>query len=236
MSVKTDPAGQNLILADLPPEELQRFQDQLEHLELTHGAILYEMDEAIDYVYFPTSGMISIVSTTTSGETAEVGVIGREGYGGFEAMLKDKPTSLNRQMIQLPGEGSRIKASVMKAEFDRGGAFQKAALEFTRAMMAQMSQTALCNRMHTAEQRLAKWLLMCRDRASADMLAITQEFAAIMLGSNRTSVTIAAGNLQEKGFIEYSRGRIKILDRKGLEKFSCECYERLRAETIPSRD
>jgi len=224
---------QNLIIASLPPPDQERLNPHFEQVELVHGKILFEQDDPIDYMYFPTRGMISVVTTTPSGQTAEVGVIGREGVGGIEGILEDGRAALNRQMVQLPGEGFRIKSVAVKAEFDRAGAFQKAALSFTRGMMAQMGQTALCNRLHTAEQRLAKWLLMCHDRNLGDVMAITQEFAAIMLGSNRTSVTIAAGNLQDKGFIEYSRGRIKMLDRKGLEKFSCECYERIRTESPP---
>jgi len=224
---------QNLIIASLPPPDQERLRPHLQEIELVHGTILFEQDDPIEHMYFPTRGMISVVTTTPSGQTAEVGVIGREGIGGIEGILEGGGTALNRQMVQLPGLGLKIKAAVMKEEFDRGGAFQKAALSFTRGMMAQMGQTALCNRLHTAEQRLSKWLLMCHDRASDDVLGITQEFAAIMLGSNRTSVTIAAGNLQDKGFIEYSRGRIKMINRKGLEKFSCECYERIRAESHP---
>jgi CRP-like cAMP-binding protein len=224
---------QNIIIASLPPPDQERLNSHLEKVELVHGKILFEQDDAIEYMYFPTRGMISVVTTTPSGQNAEVCVIGREGISGIEGVLEDGRAALNRQMVQLPGEGFRIKAVTIKQEFDRGGAFQKAALSFTRGMMAQMGQTALCNRLHTAEQRLAKWLLVCHDRASGDIMAITQEFASIMLGSNRTSVTIAAGNLQAKGFIEYSRGRIKMLDRKGLEGFSCECYERIRAESHP---
>jgi CRP-like cAMP-binding protein len=228
MSSPSPFSTKNLILTGLPPQDLERLRPHLEAVDLKHGEILYEMDEPVDFIYFPNLGMISVVTTTISGQTAEVGVIGREGIGGVEAMLNDGATSLNRQMIQMPGEGLRAKTSVMKKEFDLGGAFQKAALGSTRAMMAQMGQTALCNRLHTAEQRLAKWLLMCHDRAVGDVLPITQEFAAIMLGANRTSVTLAAGNLQDQGFIEYSRGRVTISDRAGLEGFACECYERLR--------
>lgn len=191
--------------------------------------IVNEADEPIRQIYFPDNAVVSVVSTTEAGQSAEAGLIGSEGMTGVEAMLNG-PAAINRHIVQLPGDGYRGELADVKAEFLRGGAFQATALVFTRAMLAQMSQTALCNRLHVADQRLAKWLLMCRDRAVGDTMNITQEFAALMLGTNRVTLTQAAGLLQDKGFIEYRRGVVTIRDRKGLEAHACECYSRIKEE------
>jgi hypothetical protein len=173
--------------------------------------------------------MISVVAMSDAGQSAECGVIGWEGVGGFEALL-GYPTALNRHLIQLGGDGHRGDVRVMQQHFAAGREFQKLILACVREKMVEMSQTALCNRVHVAEKRLAKWLLMCHDRSTSDEMRITQEFSALMLGTNRVSVTQAAQVLQERGLIRYSRGRLTILDRKDLEEYACECYARIRTE------
>jgi len=220
---------ENFILRSLSPADIERVESYLVRVDLPHGLTLNETQEPIEHLYFPNDAVISVVSGTESGQSAEAGLVGREGLAGVEALLNG-PIALHRQIIQLPGDGYRAELEAMRAEFAIGGAFHAAILLFTRSLLAQMSQTALCNRMHIAEQRLAKWLLMCRDRASSDVLGITQEFAAMMLGSNRVTLTQAAGQLQEHGLIEYRRGNITIVDRKGLEKQACECYSRIKEE------
>jgi CRP-like cAMP-binding protein len=201
----------------------------LERVELPQGMTVFETDETIKYVYFPNYAMISVVSSTESGQYAEAGVIGWEGIGGVEAVIGGD-SSPNKHIIQLGGDGFRAPLPAARSEFERGGEFQRSILAFTRGLMAMMSQTALCNRLHVAEQRLAKWLLMCHDRSPEDTMNITQEFAALMLGANRVTLTAAAGQLQDHGLIEYKRGRIRILDRKALEAAACECYIRIRQE------
>lgn len=190
---------------------------------------IYEAETQVDQIYLPQNSVVSVVSTTESGQFAEAGIIGWEGITGIEALLNGS-LAINRYIVQLKGVGYRADLAAIKGEFSRSGSFQAAVLSFTRSMLAQMSQTALCNRLHVAEQRLSKWLLMCRDRSETDVLAITQEFAALTLGSNRVTLTQAAGQLQDKGFIEYKRGNITVLDRKGLETFACECYGRIKDE------
>ena len=196
---------------------------------MPHGMLIYESEEQIRKIYFPNDSVISVVSTTEGGQSAEAGLIGAEGMSGVEAML-DGPIAINREIVQLPGNGYCADLDAVKNEFARGGVFQEASLFFTRVILAQMSQTTLCNRLHVAEQRLAKWLLMCRDRAPGDTLNITQEFAALMLGTNRVTLTQAAGQLQDNGFIEYRRGVVTIRDRAGLEGYACECYSKIKDE------
>jgi CRP-like cAMP-binding protein len=196
---------------------------------MTHASIVYEPDQEITHVYFPSTSMISIVATSIDGHSAECGVIGWEGLGGLEALL-GHPTSTNRYIVQLEGEAHVADLLSVRRQFSAGGEFQRLVLACVREKMVEMSQTALCNRVHVAEKRLAKWLLMCRDRAPSDVMRITQEFAALMLGTNRVSVTQAAQMLQDHGLIKYNRGRVQVLDRERLEEFSCECYKRVRQE------
>jgi CRP-like cAMP-binding protein len=221
----------NQILNAIPSAAWARMDEYLEYIDLPQGKLIYEAEEPIELVYFPDIAIVSVVSTTASGESAEAGLIGLEGMTGVEALF-DGPLALNREIVQLPGHGYRAHLSKIKEEFAQGGPFQAAVLIFTRSMLGQMSQTALCNRLHVAEQRLAKWLLMVRDRAETDVLPITQEFAALMLGANRVTLTQAAGQLQDNGFIEYKRGVITIRDRQGLEGYACDCYERIRSEYL----
>jgi CRP-like cAMP-binding protein len=217
----------NRILLSLTHEESERLRPALTHVELPHAMIIYEAEGPIDTIYFPNKAILSAVNTTDAGESVETGVIGRDGISGVESLLGEA-VALNRNIVQIVGDGFRAPLDVVKAEFSRAGGFQRTVLAYARALMAQMSQTALCNRLHPADERLAKWLLTCRDRTDTDTLDLTQEFAALMLGSNRVTLNQAASKLQDLGLIEYTRGRISLIDLPALEKFSCTCYRRIR--------
>lgn len=219
----------NFILKNLPEADFAHLLPDLEKIHLTLGQVLYEAEDRIDYLYFPDHSMISAIATTAKGESAEVGVIGREGIGGIDLLLGSE-TATNRHIIQLPDGAHRIKPAAALKEFKRFGAFHDLALGFIRLMMVQISQTALCNRLHSVEERLAKWLLLCHDRARGNKLPLTQEFLSIMLGANRPTVTVSAIVLQGAGFIKYARGMITVLDREGLEDFSCACYRNIKKE------
>lgn len=218
--------GQNRILAALPQSELRRISDDLEPVNLPHGKIIYEVDQAIDYVYFPFGSLISLVTLMEDGKIVEVGLVGRDGMSGLVALMGQK-TSPDRAIVQIPDGGVRVKLGVIRKEFERGGTLQSLLLRYAYKLMRQVSQTAACNATHNAEERLSRWLLMCHDRIESDDLNLTQEFIAEMLGTRRATVNIAATNLQSAGLIRYNRGRIRITDRKRLLAFSCECYETL---------
>ncbi len=219
----------NFILRSLPPENYERLLPDLKPVRLVAGKIIYRPEETIEYVYFPDSAIISVVANTLSGQSAEAGVIGWEGMSGID-LLMGSDFTLNENIIQLPGDAYQIKAEIIKREFDRGGDFNRLVLGYIRLMILQISQTALCNRLHSVKERLARWLLMCHDRAGVDVLPLTQEFLSIMLGTNRAAVTMAAITLRKTGYIKYSRGLISIKDRAGLEDFSCECYKIIKKE------
>jgi CRP-like cAMP-binding protein len=219
----------NRILTVLDDRELEMIDSKIEPMEFPHGKMLYQHDDPIETVYFPHDGMHSVITVTDDGRGIEAGLIGFEGMTGVTALMGSE-RSFNAYMVQMEGSGHRMNADDAKQLFDLGGPFRTAVLAFVRGFMSQVSQTALCNRVHSAEQRLAKWLLSCNDRVPGDVLSITQEFLATMLGSNRTSVTIAAGELQRSGCIEYSRGKITILNRVGLKAASCECYQKIRRQ------
>ncbi len=220
----TNRSTRNSILNNLPEEDYQRLLPDLEVVDLPHGHFIYRPDEPIKQVYFPNNSMVSLIATTPEGQSAEVGVIGYEGIVGIDVMMGVNSTS-NESIVQLADGALRIKTDVLKKEFDKGVAFHDLSLRFIHNLMMQISQTALCNRLHTVEERLSRWLLMCRDRSQGDMLHLTQEFLAIMLGTQRATVTVAAINLQSANLIKYSRGNIVITDREGLEEFTCECYQ-----------
>jgi CRP-like cAMP-binding protein len=218
----------NYILNALPDEDYDRLRPDLEEMDLPRGKNIYRPDEPIKYVYFPDSSMISVVTNTSSGESIEAGIIGWEGMAGIEVLMGVDSTPNNESMVQLADGAARIKTELIRKEFERGGALHKLALRYMHALLMQVSQTALCNRLHSLEQRLSRWLLMCRDRAGADEIRLTQEFLSIMLGVNRPTVSIAATTLQSAGYIKYSRGRITIVDGPMLEKFTCECYSAVK--------
>lgn len=229
LSAKQHLATRNLILNALPKAEYEHLLPHLEEVQLDLGQIIYRAEEPIEYVYFPNNSMISVIANTVSGQTAEVGVIGFEGIIGIDVFMGSNMT-LNENIIQLADGALRIKTEIIQQEFKRAGVLHDQVLNFMRLLMIQISQTALCNRLHSAEERLARWLLLCHDRSASDDLHLTQEFLSIMLGANRATVTLSAITLQHIGYIKYVRGRIKIKDREGLEDFVCDCYHTVKRE------
>jgi len=219
----------NHILNNLSDEDYARLHPHLTPVNLALGEIIYQPEESIKYVYFPNNAMASVIATTPEGQCAEVGVIGREGIVGVDVLMGVDSTS-HQVMVQLSDGALRISTATAKKEFADSAAMNKMLLLCVHALMMQISQTALCNRLHSIEQRLSRWLLLCRDRSASDVLSLTQEFLAIMLGANRPSVTTAALILQGGGFIKYSRGRITVIDREGLEDFACDCYRVVKPE------
>ena len=217
----------NEILTALSRDELGRLAAHLEPCELPSGLVLYEIGEQVHYVYFPNNALISLVTQMLDGKVVEVGLIGKDGMSGLTALMSEG-TSPERAIVQLPNGATRVELSVIKEEFRRGGQLQKSLLAYARKFMRQVSQTAACNASHTTEERLSRWLLMCQDRADGSELKLTQEFIADMLGTRRATVSVAAMVLQTEGLIQYRRGHIKIIDRPGLEAFTCECYKATR--------
>jgi CRP-like cAMP-binding protein len=217
------PRPRNLILAQLPDAEYEALARFLVPVELPLETRLSEPNEPIEFVYFLNSGLISTDALTESGESVEVGVIGREGFSGLPALL-DQPQMSHSVLMQGVGDGLRIRASVVRDQFLKGGTFQKLVHTFAYLQLVQTSQSVLCNRMHEVDARLARWLLSSADRMESESLNLTQEFLAQMLGVQRSTVTVAAGELQRAGIIGYSRGKINILDREALRKKACECY------------
>jgi len=220
---------QNHLLAGLPDEDYQRLLPQLETVNVELGAVVYQNSQLLEYLYFPTSSMVSLLYTTEDGTTAEVGLTGNEGVVGI-ALFLGGDTTPNQAVVQIAGEAVRISAKIVQEEFKNGGAFQQVLLRYTQALITQISQTAVCNRLHDVEQRFCRWLLLSHDRVKSDKLEMTQELIASMLGGRRESVTVAAGRLQDKGLIRYARGQITILNRAGLEAEVCECYKVVRIE------
>jgi CRP-like cAMP-binding protein len=227
MDQKSPSLIKNKILAALSDGEYQRLLPHLEEIDLPHGEVLYEMDGPVRYVYFPFNALISLVTQMTDGAIVEVGLIGNDGMSGVAALM-GKETSPERAIVQIPNGGARAKFSVIKEEFKRGGELQLLLLAYARLLMRQVSQTAACNATHTTEERLSRWLLMCHDRIQSEELKLTQEFIAEMLGTRRATVSVAAMVLQTDGYIKYNRGHIRIVDRPGLESFTCECYQALK--------
>ncbi|SRR6266849_8474930 len=217
----------NRILASLPKAEAIRLAKLLEPVTLNQGQSL--LDGTATYAYFLDDGMASVVLGLASGDSIEVGVIGNEGVVGLPILL-GTGTIPGRTFMQIAGSGYRIKAECLKEEFERGGELKNFLLKHMHGLMVQSAQTAACNRMHTIEERLARWLLTCHDRVEADQLLLTHDFLSQMLGSPRTTVTLAAGSLQRTNLIGYSRGKVTIRNRAGLEKIACECYRTVRDE------
>ncbi len=229
MSQEARPHADNRLLAALPPEDYERIARLLEPVELGNGQILYHSGQPVDYLYFPTGAMVSLVAQMAGGAEIEVGVTGFEGVVGLPILLgTEKSPHLN--MVQMPGDAFRVRASELRDEFSRGGGLQRMLLPYAQSVMVMASQTAACNALHTLSERLAKWLLMSHDRRRGDELPLTHEFLSMMLGVRRAGVTEAAVVLQAEGLINYRRGRITVLDREGLEGFACECYPVIKAE------
>lgn len=219
----------NFIFAALPAADFDLLAPHLKPCLFHQGQKLCEKDDLIETLYFPKTGIISLVLTSQSGVDIEVGIIGRDGVlGGLEVLGED--LMLTRAIVQIAGSGWKISAEALREQCAQNRALQTAILRASHALMQQTAQCVLCNRLHSVEQRLARWLLMSQDRMHTNMLQLTHEFIANMLGVRRAGVTIAAGVLREAGLIEYTRGLVTITDRAGLEQFSCECYSVIRAK------
>lgn len=231
MSEAPRPQSENHILASLPAKDYERLSSHLESIELTHSHILYEAGGLMDYVYFPTNSMISLISQLSDGSSVEIGVTGYEGMIGVSAML-GVDRSPHEAMVQIPDGAVRIKAGILKEEFKRGEALHDSLLRYVQMLLLQTGQIAACNRLHSIGERLARWLLMSLDRCNCDDLPLTQEFLAMMLGIRRAGVTEAALILQAEEYITYRRGHVQILDRAGLEDFTCECYRIVKDEFV----
>jgi CRP-like cAMP-binding protein len=219
----------NRILAALPHQELSRIWPQLESVHLEKGRLVYITGDLIRYVYFPVNGVLSLLSATETGSTVEVAMVGNEGAVGLPVILKKGMISYE-VTVQIPVDTFRIKAEALQQEFDRGERLQEYMLSYTHVLIAQIAQLSICNRFHTIEKALSRWLLTTQDHVSTDILNLTQENISNALGVPRTGVTMAARALQKAGLIGYSRGRIVILDRAGLEGNSCECYRIIHDE------
>ena len=219
----------NHLLAVLPEEERNRIFLHLKPIKLPLGKVLYESGDRLEHVYFPTTAIVSLLYIMEDGASAEIAVIGNEGIVGV-ALFMGGETMPNRAVVQSAGDAYSLPGSILRKEFDRAGALQHLLLRYTLAMLTQMAQTAVCNRHHSVDQQLCRWLLLSLDRLPANELSMTQELIANMLGVRREGVTEAAGKLQSSGLISYSRGRIIVLDRLGLEARVCECYEVVRQE------
>jgi CRP-like cAMP-binding protein len=222
---------ENRLLAALPPDEYERLLPNLQQVSLSLGEVVYEFGGHLDYVFFPTTSIVSLLYTMENGSSAEMGLTGNDGVVGI-ALFMGGGTMPNRAVVQSAGAAIRLKAKVLQDEFALGGNFQRLLLRYTQALITQISQTAVCNRLHSVEQQLCRWLLLSHDRLKTDELIMTQELIADMLGVRREGVTVAAGHLQDIGAISYVRGRIQILDRQKLEETVCECYQVVKDEFL----
>lgn len=221
MVLSPDPK-QNQLLAALPGAEWQRWLPQLEWVELPLGQVLYEPGRTLSHVYFPTTAIVSLLYVMENGSSAEIAVVGNEGIVGISLFMGGESTP-SRAVVQSAGEGFRLQATTIKDEFNRAPVLHLL-LRYTQALITQMAQTAVCNRHHSLDQQLCRWLLLSLDRLTGSELVMTQELIANMLGVRREGVTEAALKLQKAGLISYARGRITVLDRPGLEQRTCECY------------
>ena len=219
----------NQLLAALPQDEFERWLPHVEYIEMPLGQVLYESGATMAHVYFPTTSIVSLLYVMDSGEAAEIAVVGNEGIVGISLFMGGGSTP-SRAVVQSAGMGFRLKAQVVKDEFGRTGPVLHLLLRYTQALITQMAQTAACNRHHSIEQQLCRWLLLSLDRLQGNELVMTQELIANMLGVRREGVTEKAQRLQVDGLITYARGRIMVLDRPRLEQRSCECYQVVKTE------
>ena len=228
MTAFTDPR-RNQLLAALPDAEWQCWSSQLEWVDMPLGQVLYESGRTLGHVYFPVTSIVSLLYVMEDGASAEIAVVGLEGVVGISLFMGGESTP-SRAVVQSAGRGMRLSASFIKAEFNRAGPAMHLLLRYTQALITQMAQTAVCNRHHSLDQQLCRWLLLSLDRLDGPDLVMTQELIANMLGVRREGVTEAALKLQTIGLIRYVRGRISVLDRLGLEKRTCECYAVVKKE------
>jgi len=220
---------QNHLLAALPTSDFQRLASHLELVPMKLGEVLYESGVQLRYVYFPTTSILSLLYVMEDGASAEIAIVGNEGILGISLFMGGETTP-SRAVVQSAGHAFRLKAALLKNEFGRFGPTMHLLLRYTQALITQMAQTAVCNRHHSVDQQLCRWLLLSLDRLQTNELSMTQELIANMLGVRREGVTEAAGKLQDAGLISYQRGRITVLDRPGLEARSCECYQVVKTE------
>jgi CRP-like cAMP-binding protein len=219
----------NQLLAALPDSEWLRWQVHLEPIQMPLGQVLYEPGATLSHVYFPTDAIVSLLYVMENGASAEIAVVGNEGIVGISLFMGGESTP-SRAVVQSAGDGFRLRSQMMKEEFNRAGPVLHLFLRYTQALITQMAQTAVCNRHHSLDQQLCRWLLLSLDRLKNNELVMTQELIANMLGVRREGVTEGALKLQEAGLIRYARGRITVLDRAGLEKRTCECYGVVKRE------
>ncbi len=222
-------APNNRLLSALPRTEYELLLAHSQRVHLARGKVLYNTGDVVRHGYFPLTGMISLLSLNHNGESIELGVVGNEGFVGIPSILRSN-TSPYRVVVQIPADVMVVRAEVLRREFNRGEHLQDLLLRFVHALLVQISQSATCNHFHRTQARLSRWLLISRDRAKSNTLYLTQEFLSQMLGVPRPGVTVAAGTLQESRLITYSRGKITILDPKGLETRACECYKIITEE------
>ncbi len=228
MPTMSDPL-RNRLLAALPPEEWQGWKPRLEYVKLSLGQVLSESGGVQSHVYFPTTSIVSLLYVMENGASAEIAVVGNEGVVGISLFMGGESTS-SRAVVQSAGDAYRVQARTIKNAFNEAGPLLHLLLRYTQALISQMGQTAVCNRHHTLDQQLCRWLLWSLDRLDGDELLMTQELIGNMLGVRREGVTAAALKLQAAGLIRYARGRVRVLDRAGLEQRTCECYEVVKRE------
>jgi CRP-like cAMP-binding protein len=219
----------NHLLAALPEAEWRRWLPELESIDMPLGQVLYESGNTLSHVYFPMTSIVSLLYVMEDGASAEIAVVGNEGIVGISLFMGGESTP-SRAVVQSAGRGLRLAAQMMKDEFNKNGPVLHLLLRYTQALITQMSQTAVCNRHHSLDQQLCRWLLLSLDRLQGNELVMTQELIANMIGVRREGVTEAALSLQRAGLIRYTRGRISVLDRSGLEKRTCECYAVVKKE------
>ena len=229
MSSTKAPKIANQLLAALPKKDYQALQRHLEEIPLVFEEILYRPNVLISDVYFPNSGIVSLLAGVNERSTLEVGLVGNEGMIGLGVFLGVN-SSINRAVVQGSGSAMKMKATALRKECNNGGVLTQLLRRYSHSVLMQITQSAVCNQFHSIDQRLARWLLMTHDRMASDEFQITQEFLANMLGARREGVSIAAGDLQRRKLIQYTRGRLRVLDRAGLEATSCGCYEIIRNE------
>jgi len=220
---------ENFLLASLSAAELKRLRPHLEPVAMPLGHVVYESGRLLDHVYFPTTAIVSLLYAMENGSSAEIAMVGHEGLVGISLFMGGESTP-SRAVVQSAGHALRLAARYLREEFGRAGSMQHLLLRYTQSLITQMAQTAVCNRHHSVDQQLCRWLLLSLDRLPSNELVMTQELIANMLGVRREGVTAAAGKLQKEGAIRYARGRITVLDRPKLESMSCECYEVVKRE------
>ena len=228
MALAPDPKT-NHLLGALPSADLQRWLPQLEAVEMPLGHVLYESGRTLSHVYFPTTAIVSLLYVMENGASAEIAVVGNEGVVGISLFMGGESTP-SRAVVQSAGQGLRLRSNAIKDEFEQAGPVMHLLLRYTQALITQMAQTAVCNRHHSLDQQLCRWLLLSLDRLRGNELVMTQELIANMLGVRREGVTEGALRLQKLGLIRYSRGRITVLDRPALENRTCECYAVVKKE------